>query len=85
MQVVAQALLVEAEYGKLPTRGFVKYPNRTFAIKITSKYINKLEKALSIMRKAKATGFLPNLYPSWFYCPTCIRTNCPKRTKGIRT
>ena len=85
MQVVAQALLVEAEYGKRPTRGFVQYPNRTFTVKIQPKYINKLEQALCIMRKAKETGFIPNLYPSWYYCPTCLRTNCPKRTKVERT
>lgn len=85
MQVVAQALLVEAEYGKLPTCGFVQYPNRTFVVKITPKYINKLEQALSIMIKAKETGFIPNLYPSWYYCPTCLKTNCPKRRKVERT
>jgi CRISPR/Cas system-associated exonuclease Cas4 (RecB family) len=85
MQVVAQALLVEAEYGKLPTYGFVQYPNRTFTVKIKPKYINKLEQALSIMRKAKETGLIPKLYPSWYYCPTCQRTNCPKRRKVERT
>ena len=85
MQVVAQALLVEAEYGKLPTCGFVQYLNRTFVVKITSKYIKKLEQTLSIMRKAKETGFIPNLYPSWYYCPTCLRTKCPKRRKRIRS
>jgi CRISPR-associated protein Cas4 len=85
MQVVAQALLVEAEFGKRPTHGFVQYPNRTFVVKIEPKYVDKLEKALSIMRKAKEIGQIPNLYPAWYLCPTCQRTNCPKRTKGIRS
>jgi CRISPR-associated protein Cas4 len=80
MQVVAQALLVEAEFGKRPTRAFVQYPNRTFIIKIESKYVSKLEEAIQLMKRSKATGRIPDVYPSWYLCPTCPRTNCPKRT-----
>jgi CRISPR-associated protein Cas4 len=80
MQVVAQALLVEAEFGKRPTRAIVQYPNRTYIVKIESKYVSKLEEAIQIMKKSTATGQIPDLYPSWYLCPTCPMTSCPKRT-----
>jgi CRISPR-associated protein Cas4 len=80
MQVVAQALLVEAEFGKRPTRAIVQYPNRTYVVKIEPKYVSKLEEAIQLMKECNATGQIPDLYPSWYLCPTCPRTHCPKRT-----
>ena len=79
MQVVAQALLVEARYGRLPTRGLALYPNRSFAVEIRRKDIDRLVSALEVMRDAKLTGSMTAVPQSWALCPTCPSTNCPKR------
>ncbi len=84
MQLTAQALLVEAEFGKRPARGYVLYPDRAFDVAIRPKDIDRLTEALQIMRKARETKRIPDAYPSWFLCPTCPNVRCPKRVKRTR-
>ena len=82
MQVIAQALLVEAEFGTRPTFCYVQYPGRTYKVSVRPQTVARLEEALEVMRLARETGTAPDVPPSWFYCPTCPRTGCPKRVKG---
>lgn len=81
MQVVAQALLVEEEFGQRPKVGYVRYADKTFKVKISPKSVEKVEKAIAVMREARATATIPDAYPAWYLCPTCKRTSCPKRVK----
>lgn len=79
MQVIAQALLVEAEFGTLPSFAYVCYPGRTYKVNVRSQSIARLEKALGVMREARETGVMRDVPPAWFHCPTCPRTTCSKR------
>jgi CRISPR-associated protein Cas4 len=81
MQVIAQALLVEAEFGTRPAYALVQYPGRTYKVSVRPQSVARLEEALEVMRLARETGTAPDVPPSWFYCPTCPRTGCPKRVK----
>jgi CRISPR-associated exonuclease Cas4 len=81
MQVIAQALLVEAEFGTRPAFGLVQYPGKTFRVSVRPQSVTRLLDAVRLMREARATGLMPDVPPSWFYCPTCTRTTCPKRAK----
>jgi len=81
MQVIAQALPVEAEFGARPAFGYVQYPGRTYKVGVRPQSVARLEEALEVMRLARETGEAPDGPPSWFYCPTCPRTGCPKRVK----
>jgi CRISPR/Cas system-associated exonuclease Cas4 (RecB family) len=82
MQVIAQALLVEAEFGTRPAFAFVQYPGRTYKVNVRPQSIARLEEALLVMCEARETGTAPDVPPSWFYCPTCPRTACPKRVRS---
>jgi CRISPR-associated protein Cas4 len=82
MQVIAQALLVEAEFGTRPAFAFVQYPGRTYKVNVRPRSIARLEEALLVMREARETGTAPDVPPSWFYCPACPRTQCPKRVRS---
>ncbi|MFO7676455.1 MAG: Dna2/Cas4 domain-containing protein [bacterium] len=79
MQVIAQALLVEAEFGKRPTHGLVKYPTRTYRVDVTPQDVARLEEALQVMRHARETGMAPDAPTPRHLCPTCTREACPKR------
>jgi len=81
MQVIAQALLVEAEFGTRPAFAFVQYPGRTYKVNVRPQGVARLEEALRVMREARETGTEPDVPPSWFFCPTCPRTECPKRVR----
>jgi CRISPR-associated protein Cas4 len=82
MQVIAQALLVEAEFGTRPAYAFVQYPGRTYKVNVRPRSIARLEEALWVMREARETGTAPDVPPSWFLCPTCPCTECPKRARS---
>ncbi len=82
MQVIAQALLVEAEFGTRPAYALVQYPGRTYKVNVRPQSIARLEEALLVMREARETGTAPDVPPSWFFCPTCPRTECPKRIRS---
>ncbi len=81
MQLTAQALLVEAEFGKRPTHGYVLYPDRVFDVRIRPKDIERITEGVQIMREARQAGDMPDVYPSWFLCSTCPSVGCPKRSK----
>ena len=85
MQVVSAALLVESEFGTRPDLGYVQYPGRIFTVKIGQKSVTTLLDAIRTMREAKQAGITPNVYPSWFLCPTCPRVECPRRVKSKAT
>jgi CRISPR/Cas system-associated exonuclease Cas4 (RecB family) len=82
MQVIAQSLLVEAEFGRRPAYAFVQYPGRTYKVNVRPKSVARLEGALLVMREARESGTAPDVPPSWFFCPSCPRTECPKRARG---
>lgn len=71
---------MEATYNKLPKYGLVQYPGKTFKVKVQNKAIQKLKNAIKIMREAKLTGRLGEVYKSWFYCPTCPLQGCTERS-----
>jgi len=79
MQVVAYAVLVEAEFGKLPPHGIVCYPDKDFTIKITDQKIEKLRRGVETMRASLREGKLKNAPKSKHYCPTCYFIRCPER------
>jgi CRISPR-associated exonuclease Cas4 len=79
MQVIAQALLVESEFGRLPRFAYVRYPGRMYRVSVTPRSITRIDRALLVMQLARETDTMPDVPPSWFLCPTCPRTRCPKR------
>jgi len=85
MQVVAHALLVEAEFGARPTFALVQYLGRTYRVQVRPQSVARLEEALWVMREARETGTAPDVSPSWFFCPSCPRTECPRRVKGRKS
>ena len=81
MQLVAEALLVEGEYGKRPKRGYVVYHDGLREVTIRPKDIDKLSRTVRLMQAAKRIGDLPDVPASWYYCPTCPKTRCPMRSE----
>jgi CRISPR-associated exonuclease Cas4 len=85
MQVISAALLVESEFGTRPEKGYVQYPGKAFTVKIAQKSVARLLDAIGTMREARRTGNAPDAPPSWFYCPTCPRVECPRRVAAKST
>ena len=79
MQTVAYAVLVEAKFGKMPKRAFLRYPQKTFLVKIGPRDVARVREAAETMRAALTAGAFGGAVKSRRLCRTCHLTRCPER------
>lgn len=79
-QVAAYCLLVQRTYGKRPTHGLIKYPNRTFQIDYTPQLEREMLSLLDEMHLARRKRALPRSHDQAARCAHCgFRRICDQK------
>ncbi len=79
-QLAAYCLLVQRTYGKRPTHGLIKYPNRTFQVDYTPQLERELLLLLDEMHLSQRKRALPRSHEQPARCTRCgFRNICDDR------
>jgi CRISPR-associated exonuclease Cas4 len=79
-QLAAYCLLVHRTYGKRPTHGLIKYPNRTFQVDYTPKLETELLNLLDEIHLAQRKRNIPRSHDQPARCARCgFRNTCDDR------
>lgn len=80
MQLGVYLVLVEEQYGRRPSRGYLQYPERTFEVAFTDEFRDKVLETSLRMRLAEMTGVIHRNHERVGKCKGCSRRAlCPER------
>ncbi|HUR69632.1 MAG TPA: CRISPR-associated protein Cas4 [Candidatus Thermoplasmatota archaeon] len=80
MQLGVYCILVEENYGRRPSRGYLQYPDRVFEVPFTDEFRDKALETTLRMRLATMTGVIHRNHERAGKCKGCSRRAlCPER------
>lgn len=80
MQLGVYCILVEEQYGRRPSRGYLQYPERTFEVAFTDAFRDKVLETTLRMRLSEMTGVIHRNHERVGKCKGCSRRAlCPER------